>query len=536
MFPPPIDSAVSSVPCLPCAGPAHRRRRAPLAAFAVAAGLLLASASFAGTEPRLIALSGRQAPGATPGVLFSELRQIGLDPSGGRVAFTSSLTGGSILDDGVWYGGTPILVPGSPAPGPYSDLTVDSASLFGVLGGDLAVFLAFQEEPGEPVLLVGRPGSFATALRLGVTSPPGFPEDVTMHSQGTQRVNRHGEVFMTRRYSGPGTSGQGAWVWSGGTWTEIVLAGGAAPGTSHDLRALYTNELVFNDDGVYTFVAWLEDAADTYLGHALYRGSGGTITKIAALGDSADGGGSFVEFEGLAARNGHGVAFIGETTTGRNLYLADGSGPPVLLAEVGTILPGGLVLDLVFDPAINVSNQVAFRGQSNGSTDFVLLKDGPGPVPLEVLARTGDPAPGFEEGVEIADVYTNPALSDFGLVVFMGRVTGPGIDTTNDRALWARHPNGSTLLVARQGDTWNVDGEPRTVGGADGLGFLGVSAGWGGEGNLRSDAYHPLDGDCNIAFWAEFTDGTNGIFVSTIPFCQLLSSGFESGDLSDWGG
>lgn len=152
------------------------------------------------------------------------------------------------------------------------------------------------------------------------------------------------------------------------------------------------------------------------------------------------------------------------------------------------------------------------------------------------MAAEGDPAPGTAAGVEFAQLLSNPALTDRGLVVFLARLSGSGVSSSNDRGLWAFDSDGDARLIVREGATdLPVGTPPKTVGGDDpSIRFLGVDFSVGGVGNLRDGLALGVNQSCEIAFWAHFTDDTEGLFVTTLQPCAFFADGFESGDTSTW--
>ena len=135
---------------------------------------------------------------------------------------------------------------------------------------------------------------------------------------------------------------------------------------------------------------------------------------------------------------------------------------------------------------------------------------------LALVARSGNEAPGTPEGVLFSRFGTSgikfdiPALNNAGQTAFVGRLTGPGVDVTNNRGIWAEDQQGVLTLIAREGDLLDVD---------DGLGTdfrtissLSFDVGLGRGGGHMS-GFNDLG---QIAFGAVFTDGTRGVFVSNL--------------------
>ena len=95
-------------------------------------------------------------------------------------------------------------------------------------------------------------------------------------------------------------------------------------------------------------------------------------------------------------------------------------------------------------------------------------------------------------------------------LAFFGSFTGAGINSSNDAALFATSPSGVVLPVVRTGDVVQVTpGVFRTVT------EISQLAGW-------------VNGD-QLAYTLQFSDGSYGVFVSTVPepsSLLLLGVGF----------
>ncbi len=125
------------------------------------------------------------------------------------------------------------------------------------------------------------------------------------------------------------------------------------------------------------------------------------------------------------------------------------------VAFTGDQAPGmeaGVEYRNVVSPVINQSGKIAFRVRLEGPgiTDenngmLLLEQDGS----LSVIARTGNPAPGTASGV-VYSVCDNPALSDDERIGFLGEVTGPTINDSNNMGIWVGRYD-SVNLIAQTG-------------------------------------------------------------------------------------
>jgi hypothetical protein len=102
--------------------------------------------------------------------------------------------------------------------------------------------------------------------------------------------------------------------------------------------------------------------------------------------------------------------------------------------------------------SLNDAGHVAFQSWLDGpgvtEANRSALFAGP-PGSLMLVARPGDPAPGFPTGVNFQDLG-NLRVNDAGQVAFGGGIDGPGVTPENDQVLFAGPPRG-LALVAREG-------------------------------------------------------------------------------------
>src|SRR5262249_3118000 len=136
--------------------------------------------------------------------------------------------------------------------------------------------------------------------------------------------------------------------------------------------------------------------------------------------------------------------------------------------------------------------------------DYGIWSDSSGTLTL--IAREGAQAPGTPDGVNFPGNFQdfgNPGLNDSGQTAFSAGLTGAGVDASNDNGIWATDRTGVLQLIVREGDVLEVaPGQFRTVATAffrphD---LFGTSEGFNNLGQ--------------VAFVANFTDGSSGIFVS----------------------
>lgn len=126
-----------------------------------------------------------------------------------------------------------------------------------------------------------------------------------------------------------------------------------------------------------------------------------------------------------------------------------------VVALTGDIAPGtdGATFSTVGGPTVNDLGDVLFVGQLSGpgvdsSNQSAIWSVINGE--MELVIRRGDPMPGAN-GAVLHSTAATIAISNAGLVSFRGSLEGQGINDSNDFGLWSDHGSGLTL-VARAGD------------------------------------------------------------------------------------
>jgi hypothetical protein len=189
-----------------------------------------------------------------------------------------------------------------------------------------------------------------------------------------------------------------------------------------------------------------------------------------------------------------------------SLELVARSGSPAADAPAGVNY--GLFSESSF-PLLNDSGQLAFHaglagsGVDSSNNEGIWLGE---PSDLMLVARRGEQAPDTPSGVNFAHLHY-PSLNSAGQIAFRADLTGDGVDSTNGRGIWATDHEGALQLIARTGEQLEVAADDlRTLSNLD---FIPVS----GNSDNRRSAFNNLG---QLAFWASFTDGSEGVFVSNL--------------------
>jgi hypothetical protein len=172
--------------------------------------------------------------------------------------------------------------------------------------------------------------------------------------------------------------------------------------------------------------------------------------------------------------------------------------------------PAGVVFGITHSFRFNDASQFAFLGtlkgpgvtQANGAGVYSDAR-GNG---LEKIARAGDPAPGAGPGVVFSGLDSPQWLlfNERGQVVFTSNLAGPGVDASNNAGIWAQDVSGNLQLIVRTGQLLDVSDDASNP-------------------DLRTVAFvqpfsaseWSLNDNGEIGFFARFTDGSEGLFVSS---------------------
>ncbi|QDV89238.1 hypothetical protein RAS2_03030 [Phycisphaerae bacterium RAS2] len=290
-------------------------------------------------------------------------------------------------------------------------------------------------------------------------------------------INAANETAFYGGLGGPGTNSQnnkGIWQQVGGLLQLAARAGTQAPGTGIGMTYSDFGDPALNNAGHLAFRGVLTGVGiDASNNEGMWSSSAGALNLIAREGDAAPNVSMGVNFGSFTRPHFHEV-------------ILRGNGDAAFVSE----LTGA---------GVTPQNDAALWAQRNGV--------------LGLVAREGDAAPGTSAGTLFSDGLAGdflPYMNDMGLLAFKGSLTGPGVGTANDEGFWAMHSDGSMHLLFREGDVLEVrPGDFRT------LAFTNYSprAPTGGQDGRQ----RILNNYGELAFTANFTDGSQAVLVFTIP-------------------
>jgi hypothetical protein len=339
-------------------------------------------------------------------------------------------------------------------------------------------------ERSGSLALVARFGQQAPGTQSGVT----FNFDYLSQFLETPVLNDAGQATFRAGLSGPGVTNAnnfGLWSEGSGSLQLVARLGSQAQGLPTGVNHGYMFAAGLNDSGQSVFYSWLTGSGvDSTNEHSIWTYGPGGPALLARTGSQAPGmpsGVNFDRFSNTGSINSAGqIAFMAglsseSSTFGQeSLWFADAGNLTLVIrrGDQATGTPSGVTIDEIgYWPALNDSGQILFgsllagNGVNANNEGAIFLSDAAGSTTL--VLRSGDQAPGTPAGTHFfADRNTIPAwvLNSAGQVAADCRLTGAGVDSTNDFGIWATDRTGALTLVVRKGDSLEVaPGDSRTI-------------------------------------------------------------------------
>ncbi len=539
----------------------------PRVTSALSAALAISSSALAAAPVETIATTATQAPDVPGGIKFAafddapsgviQLSTVPVPPSinvSGQVAFYGSLAGTGVTttnDAGIWTG----------ISGDLRLTALESDNAAGMGAG--VNFLSFATvtngfsgyPPPIPLNAAAQVAVSANLTGIGISqfndeviwsgsssvpnqfaqeSPTGF------HSSSfgsptfgaTPFLNGAGDIG----FSGP----SGLWLDQAGSIQAIAQSGQQAPGvpfgTYFSTTGYPTNfaPSAMNATGAVAFAGVLSGSGVTTSNQfGIWAGTPGDVRLVAREGDPAPGiqvpmthvsflpQGALTPFSSVDMNSAGTVVFAASAPPVTGIWSGDASGLHLIAAD-GQQAPGLANGDVfafqafalrysfaLIPPLINAQGAVAFQANLDGtditSTNNTAIFAGL-PGNLHPIVQAGTQAPGapagttfLKLGLSLGPAYPDVGLNGLGQVAFAAQLT----DGTF--GVWGTDRGGILREVMHSGDVLQVaPGDYRTV---SGVAFLGGSGNSDGRASGFSD-------NGQLAFWASFTDGSSGIFVS----------------------
>lgn len=510
----------------------------------------------AASNVEIIALSGSQAPGTSYDFDNFSFLNIPDINAHGDVAFYTQLTNslGTTIDS-VWEHSettglqsvvlADVTSPNTPSSAGTFDridipvVDIDNAgrvAFVGYVKDDLGEYFGYWVTNSENEIQLQIGGRDTT-----VESPlgPGF----FVSGFGIPNSNQNGQLVTRGNYSGGSASGIFV-ANDSNEITRVALLGGNAPGVTANATFSEFGELSypigFNDSGKVSFYA-----LTSYSTLGVWSGENkDNLSLVAQLGQQAPGRDGFtfdlILQNPITLNNGQTVfqAYLNDPSNQISGFIQGywkGDGENLELIYATGDVTSELVepSDISNDVSVNGNADIAFSSSYEtvpGNFQFITsIWSGGSSRPLGLVASAEDEVPGVEGATwDFLEVYD---YNDNDQVAFVGVVDAPGTIHDGATGYWAQNANGINELLVIEGGYIDVDQGPNEI-------LKQVEKLYAYDSYSTIGAPDSFNDAGQFAFVAQFTDGTSGIFVSsvgTIPeptTLLLVAVGFPISTLS----
>jgi hypothetical protein len=512
---------------------------------------------------RTVALKNQQAPGRPVGDLFKGFHGSSLS-STGYATFRAPLREPSpgIYDlSGVWseneQGLNYIVAPGDSLSGFGNGETVDRIESWAFNDeGKVALGLGYSDA-SWPVPSPQHFGIFSNAT--GLLSPLAIAGQTLDSVYGLTLaapllinddpvMNSRGDVSFAGIHKTNGVhldaSDFGIWVNKDGAFRNVMREGTQPPGTAVGTRFdEYQTPVAMNDHGRVAFEAGLiSPGATSFDSTAIFSEGSGSLQLLARTGDQAPTMPEGTVFSSLTTipdtaptinNAGHTAFWAGIRPgggTSKASIWSDATGSISPVAIQGDPAPGG-------DGGVfgNIASRIRLSLNSTGKLTFTTtMQTGvagvstandqgiwAGKESLSLIAREGQQAPGVPDGV-LFGLLVDPTINSRGQVAFSARLSQSTGSVPNN-GIWAQDINGDLKLIVCTGDAIEVaPGDVRVV---EAVNFSGTTV---DQASGNEDGRNSLFNDSGqLLFSASFTDGSRGLFVSSLVAFEALAGDFD---------
>jgi len=383
----------------------------------------------------------------------------------------------------------------------------------------------------------------ANALQLVARkgdAAPGLPAGVTTLVPFINAANSAGQIVYSAVLEGPGVNNPNYaafWRATGTNVEPLVYVGMQAPTLDPGVQFSYLGQTdpTLNNAGVSAFAGRVQGPGVTFGINdvAVWTGVPGALDLVVRSDDPVPGAEPGMRFrlandgvsEPSVGESGE-VAFLADFVTpidggkGGTAIFLDSGGGLEMVARTGDAAPGlpaGVTYHDLGDPAV-ANGQVLFRTSVLGpgvtiDTMQALYLGVPGAV--ELLLRSGDPVAGHPElqWFELPNVYE---VNDAGQIALHGFVqTSTGLA----QGIFVRQPDGSVLEIARAGEAIEVaPGDFRVV-----------------RELWMSPQGQAFNNQGDLAFRAFFEDSSDAVVLAHVPEpCGALLAGLGAMFVGGW--